>query len=194
MATADPGRAPDPDDWFDEPETADLWGARVDRVARERQEDELEDWVRDTAPAPAAAAPSRRPSRAVLIVVVLAVCALLGILAAAGVFSGGGTPAPATTSEITTAQTPTTTAAVTTTKAPVAVPTSTLKPGDTGAEVTKLQRALAQAGYSPGSIDGVYGPGTTDAVKQFQRAHGLAADGVAGPQTLAALKTAVQSG
>jgi hypothetical protein len=192
---ASPGRGPDPDDWFDEPDTADLWAARVDRVARERQEGEVEDWVRETA-APAPARPSRsfRPSRAVVILAVLAVCALLGILAAAGVFSGGSpSTVTTTTAPATTAQTPTTTA-TTPTQPQVAVPTEPLKPGDSGAEVTKLQRALAQAGYSPGAIDGKYGAGTTAAVKQFQQAKGLSADGIAGPKTLAALKTDLQSG
>jgi pyruvate/2-oxoglutarate dehydrogenase complex dihydrolipoamide acyltransferase (E2) component len=191
MATADSGRAPDPDDWFDEPETPDLWAARVDRVAREREED-VEDWVRETTPGPAAPAPSRRRWLAVAIVAGLAVCALLGILAAAGVFSGGSKPAATPPATTTAPQTPTTTAATTTpAQQPVPVPTSTLKPGDSGAEVTKLQRALAHTGHSPGTIDGQYGPATTEAVKQFQREHGLSADGVAGPQTLAALRTAV---
>jgi peptidoglycan hydrolase-like protein with peptidoglycan-binding domain len=50
-----------------------------------------------------------------------------------------------------------------------------------GAGVVALQRALGVA------ADGVYGPQTRRAVVRFQRAHGLTVDGVAGPQTLAAL-------
>ena len=57
-----------------------------------------------------------------------------------------------------------------------------------------LQHALAHLGYSPGTIDGQYGPSTTQAVKSFQTAHGLTADGVAGPKTIAALKNALTSG
>jgi lysozyme family protein len=50
-----------------------------------------------------------------------------------------------------------------------------------GAGVVALQRALGVP------ADGVYGPQTHRAVKRFQRAHGLAVDGIAGPQTLRAL-------
>jgi peptidoglycan hydrolase-like protein with peptidoglycan-binding domain len=118
-----------------------------------------------------------------------------GILAAAGVFSGGkAKPTPVTTQQTPTTTQTTTTPTTTASTPAIVVPTSTLKPGDTGAQVTELQKALAHVGYSPGAIDGNYGSGTTDAVKRFQQAHGLTADGVAGPQTLAALETAVQSG
>ena len=49
------------------------------------------------------------------------------------------------------------------------------------AGVALLQRALGIA------ADGVFGPGTQAAVKRFQRAHGLVADGIVGPATWAAL-------
>jgi peptidoglycan hydrolase-like protein with peptidoglycan-binding domain len=60
-----------------------------------------------------------------------------------------------------------------------------------GAEgVRKLQVRLRGAGYEPGPIDGLFGPLTRAAVQGFQRAHGLATDGVVGPQTAAALRRA----
>lgn len=50
-----------------------------------------------------------------------------------------------------------------------------------GGGVRALQQALGVG------ADGVFGPGTEQALKQWQRAHGLTADGVAGPQTRQAL-------
>ena len=46
-----------------------------------------------------------------------------------------------------------------------------------------IQKALKSAGYYQGAIDGRIGPGTKDAVKAFQKDHGLGADGVVGRQT-----------
>jgi peptidoglycan hydrolase-like protein with peptidoglycan-binding domain len=60
--------------------------------------------------------------------------------------------------------------------------------------VKALQRGLARLGYSPGRIDGQYGPSTVDAVKRFQRAGGLTADGILGPNTLRALSQALKTG
>ena len=57
--------------------------------------------------------------------------------------------------------------------------------GPTGSgEVRSLQRNLAAAGFSPGPIDGRYGPRTARAVARFQVARHLRVDGIAGPQTL----------
>ncbi len=53
--------------------------------------------------------------------------------------------------------------------------------------VRALQRRLARAGDSPGPLDGRYGPLTQHAVSEYQAAHGLVVDGIAGPLTLAAL-------
>lgn len=53
--------------------------------------------------------------------------------------------------------------------------------------VRSLQRGLVGLGIPPGPVDGRYGPLTTRAVERFQRAHGLVADGIVGPQTRHAL-------
>ena len=50
-----------------------------------------------------------------------------------------------------------------------------------GSGVVALQRALGIP------ADGIYGPQTRQAVRAFQRSQGLVVDGIAGPQTLAAL-------
>lgn len=63
----------------------------------------------------------------------------------------------------------------------------TLKQGASGAAVKNLQQALAKAGFSPGAADGQFGPKTDAAVKSFQRAKGLVADGIVGPKTWAKL-------
>ena len=58
------------------------------------------------------------------------------------------------------------------------------------AAVKALQRHLIGLGFSPGPVDGRYGPLTEHAVIAFQAAHGLRTDGIAGPLTLAALTSA----
>lgn len=61
------------------------------------------------------------------------------------------------------------------------------KLGDSGSGVACLQELLQKAGYFDGAITGYFGTVTCDAVIAFQHEHGLYADGVAGPQTLAVL-------
>jgi len=55
------------------------------------------------------------------------------------------------------------------------------------AAILACQQLLAERGFSPGAIDGVFGPGTQAAVIAFQRSEGLLADGVVGARTGAAL-------
>ena len=173
---------PELDDWFDEPrprsssrpdsEAADDWLSGVGEIGRAR---------------PSFDARSLRTRRGAIVAAVGAAVLLLIGLAAAGVFSGGGgqATAPATTA-------PTTASASTQPAAPTATaPATTLKPGATGAQVKALQRSLQALGYPAGKIDGQYGPGTKKALAAFQKAHGLTADGVLGPKSLAALAAAL---
>ncbi len=61
----------------------------------------------------------------------------------------------------------------------------TLRYQDSNNNVRKMQRRLIELGYLPvGADDGSFGYQTYNAVKDFQRANGLGADGVAGPSTL----------
>lgn len=53
--------------------------------------------------------------------------------------------------------------------------------------VAALQVTLRARGLYLGTIDGIRGPGTVAAVRTFQRRRGLAADGIVGPRTRAAL-------
>lgn len=62
-----------------------------------------------------------------------------------------------------------------------------LRLNSSGPDVTALQQALQVAGFSPGNIDGSFGPGTEAAVLAFQRSKGIAADGIVGPDTATAL-------
>ena len=56
--------------------------------------------------------------------------------------------------------------------------------GIKGPEVAQLQQALKDLLYRPGPIDGVFGPQTERAVKDFQWKHGLVVNGVADWKTL----------
>lgn len=59
--------------------------------------------------------------------------------------------------------------------------------GDRGDDVRAVQEALTFLGYSPGPIDGIFGPMTNEAVRRFQSDQRIAVDGIVGPETIAAL-------
>ena len=59
--------------------------------------------------------------------------------------------------------------------------------GSRGADVKTVQQKLKQYGYYSGSVDGVFGKATYDAVVWFQRKNGLKVDGVVGQSTADAL-------
>jgi len=66
----------------------------------------------------------------------------------------------------------------------------TLQQGSSGPAVTSLQQILKDLGFDPNGVDGRFGTGTRDAVIAFQQSKGLQANGVAGPDTMAALQLA----
>ena len=63
----------------------------------------------------------------------------------------------------------------------------TISVGATGDAVRRLQRALHRTPNPSLVVDGVFGPTTETAVKQFQQGTGLVVDGTVGPLTWAAL-------
>lgn len=78
---------------------------------------------------------------------------------------------------------------------PVRVPVSRsitsgalLRQGSRGQAVAQLQRDLAAAGFNPGPGDGIFGAKTREAVARFQASRGLRQDGIAGAETLGALR------
>lgn len=61
------------------------------------------------------------------------------------------------------------------------------KMGSRSQEVKEIQMALKSKGYYTGNIDGIFGTATKNAVISFQKDNGLAADGIAGKNTLKVL-------
>lgn len=64
-----------------------------------------------------------------------------------------------------------------------------LRRGSRGPQVRDLQRRLTELRYSPGPVDGIFGPMTEQAVRAFQRDSGLVVDGIVGPRTRANLES-----
>ncbi|MGI6485376.1 MAG: peptidoglycan-binding protein [Thermoanaerobacterales bacterium] len=58
-----------------------------------------------------------------------------------------------------------------------------LRRGMRGEDVRLLQSKLESLGYMVGPVDGIFGPKTERAVRQFQRDNNIKIDGVVGPQT-----------
>jgi peptidoglycan hydrolase-like protein with peptidoglycan-binding domain len=76
-------------------------------------------------------------------------------------------------------------------------PTTTLRNGDRGEEVRKLQSLLNRdyPAYSKLAEDGIFGPQTEAVIREFQRRAGLKVTGIAGPETLSKLdELTVQGG
>lgn len=66
------------------------------------------------------------------------------------------------------------------------LPPQTLRKGMNGDAVAELQEKLRTAGYAL-DVDGIFGKATRSAVMALQRDAGIDVDGVAGPDTMAAL-------
>lgn len=63
-----------------------------------------------------------------------------------------------------------------------------LKQGGRGNDVMEIQALLKKIGYYSGTVDGIFGAETVQAVKRFQLANGLTADGIIGPNTYQILR------
>lgn len=76
-----------------------------------------------------------------------------------------------------------------------AIPASaaTYRKGSSGEAVRTIQQKLKRWGYYEGTVDGIYGSETAEAVKAFQKKNGLTADGVCGKATQKALGMATGS-
>lgn len=142
----------------------------------------------------------------------IALAAIVGVIilivVIAMVATGGGSNSPATTPITTPAvTTPANTTGTTTTSNNTTTPPSSssstkvtvpaagpLKQGDSGDAVKVLQKALNAVGSASLTVDGNFGPATTQAVIAFQTANGLTADGVVGATTAKALNDALSQG
>ena len=104
-----------------------------------------------------------------------------------------GSPNPDGTISIITETPPvaTTPPVPTTPPSPTPSPTpKSLQMGITGSQdVRELQKRLKELGYYKGSVDGDFGEQTDKAVKEFQKANGLTADGKVGEKTKAKLNS-----
>jgi lipoprotein-anchoring transpeptidase ErfK/SrfK len=136
------------------------------------------------------------------VVVVVTAAALVTACRSIAPDSPGGAPAGSATPSVSVSGTPAAEPSPPASPAvpPTSTPTATgsapsaeaLRPGDSGVAVRALQERLTALGYWLGTIDGRYGASTEHAVVAFQKATGIARDGVYGPVTGAALDRAAR--
>ena len=114
----------------------------------------------------------------------------MGVSMNLGGQDGTTSPEPGSTiGLVTSSVSPSLSPSVTPTVSPSPTPPS-LQRGFKGSEAARaLQKRLKELGYYSGSVDGDFGEGTEKAVKEFQKANGLSADGKAGEKTLAKLNS-----
>jgi peptidoglycan hydrolase-like protein with peptidoglycan-binding domain len=60
-------------------------------------------------------------------------------------------------------------------------------------DIKRVQEALKEKGHDPGPVDGILGPRTSEALKQFQQANGIEATGTLNAETKAKLGLDAQS-
>lgn len=116
---------------------------------------------------------------------------IIGAQTRRALFSDSAIPAPTEPNNDPT-PTPTPTPTSTPTQPPSNTPTAsvttgTLKLGDNGEDVARMQLRLQELGYYDGVIDGDFGQGTYKAVRLFQSRNRLTVDGKAGTRTLTRL-------
>ncbi len=68
-----------------------------------------------------------------------------------------------------------------------------IETGLTTSQIKTIQQKLKNWGYYTGSVDGIYGSQTRNAVIWFQRNNGLQVDGIVGSETAAALGMSLSS-
>lgn len=71
---------------------------------------------------------------------------------------------------------------------------ASLGAGSRGTKVTEVQTRLKQWGYYDGPVDGKYGQLTINAVKKFQKKHGLAQTGIVNDSTAEKIGISLSSG
>lgn len=177
MGTPPDDREPYVDDWFEEDDQTQVGGPPLRRRP---------------------ALPPSTERRIPGIALIAGAAALLLIVILIVVFTGNGEPETdpgqqvPTVVETTETEEPPATEPPPETEPPQPLPTEAImRPGDEGEQIAALQQALTTLGYEPGEPDGNYGPATVEAVRAFQTAAGLPADGIAGPTTLNALNEAL---
>lgn len=73
-------------------------------------------------------------------------------------------------------------------------PASSPTEAPAGVVIIEIQQRLAAEGHDPGAIDGVWGPQTEAAVRDFQRANDMNATGQLDQETIAILLVPVETG
>ena len=187
------------DDWFIEP---DVEPSTDHEEPRERRTSDPEPREGASGPPESRGAKGlggERSRKLVAAAVVGAIVFIGGALVAtlaARALSGGDETTTSTLTRTTTVTTtsPTTTSTTTTptTSSAAELPQGVvLRRGDESGDVSEVQAALVELGYSTGSVDGKFGPATEQAVRDFQQSSSLKQDGLVGPTTLAALSAAL---